>query len=900
MTARLSIRKKLILVLVGTGLSALLLAGAVLLIHSRTTFRKEAGASLAVLGDMLAASVKGAVDLDDRQTATATLAALAGNRDLNSARLYRLDGSLFASYVRPGYSPAAGAPGESNGTVFGDQGVQLTRTLALDGQPFARLSLVSSFATQQQQYRASLLLLLGVGAVAGLCWLLIAMAAQRVFTAPLLQLTTAAESVHTTGDYRVRAPVVSRDEIGRLAEAFNKMLAHIQERDAHLAESLAFQKAILTNAGLAVIICQPDSGIIRFFNPAAEAMLGYSADEVVGKTTPALWHVPAEVTARAHELAQELGEPVGAGFDALIAKTRRGQPDSREWTFIRRDGGRIPVFLVITAMHGRNGELIGYCGIVTDLSERKHAEESLRESGERFRLLVENSNDLVLLTNGDGQIIYASPNHQAITGRAPGDLLGHNMLDLVHPADLLPLAAKLHQHLTTGAFRYRFADNTWHWLEASSRSFHLATGEKRGVIVSRDVTDRVRAEEKRQQLEEQLRQSQKLEAIGTLAGGIAHDFNNILTGIMGNIQLAGMDLGEQHPSHQRLRDATKASHRARELVAQILTFSRRGEQLRIAARIGPVVREALRLLRASLPTTIEIETDIDDQCPAMLCDVSQIHQIIMNLGTNAAHAMRDRGSKLTVALRRVHHDAESLARHPQLRPDLTICLSLQDEGSGMSPTTLERIFEPFYTTKAPGEGTGLGLAVVHGIVQDYGGAIAVESTPDQGTVFRLYFAPAQTDTTHPHAESPAPLGRGNNARILLIDDDAMVCNVASAMLRRLGYRPVPFLRPEDALAAFVQAPDSFDAVLTDLTMPNLSGVELARRLLGHRPDLPVIIATGYLRTEAIELARVAGVQHFARKPYALEELAALLGEALPARQPAPEPEEERACSPSQG
>ena len=396
--------------------------------------------------------------------------------------------------------------------------------------------------------------------------------------------------------------------------------------------------------------------------------------------------------------------------------------------------------------------------------------------------------------------------------------------------------------------------------------------------VKQDITDQKEIEQHRNKLEEQLRQAQKMEALGTLAGGIAHDFNNILTGIIGNLQLVEMDLPRNHPAQNALQNAGKAGRRARDLVARILAFGRRGPSDRVLTPLGPVVLEALQLLRASIPTSIEIRTAIAEDCQPVLCDVAQIHQVIMNLGTNAAYAMRERGGVLSVALQPVSPGPALRENHPQVRADHTTCLSLHDTGAGMDAAVLHRVFEPFFTTKRPGEGTGLGLTMVYGIMQNHSGAIVVESTVGEGTTIHLYF-PANSspvpETSTPSSEPPFPISSpfGLGRRIVLVDDDDDVLKVGHGLLQRLGFLPEAFASPVSALDAFRAAPADFAGVITDLTMPGMSGLELARQMGLIRPGVPLVLASGYLHGDAQEEMHRLGLRHFVRKPFTLHELA---------------------------
>ncbi len=408
----------------------------------------------------------------------------------------------------------------------------------------------------------------------------------------------------------------------------------------------------------------------------------------------------------------------------------------------------------------------------------------------------------------------------------------------------------------------------------------------RGFGLNQDITERSDAAQRQHLLEEQLRQAQKLEALGALAGGISHDFNNILTGIMGNLSLAEMELPGDHPVQVRLQEAGKASRRARDHIARILTFSRRYAGERAPASLGPIVQEAMHLLRASLPATIEIRTTIDPNCPRVVCDSTQIHQILMNLGTNAAHAMRSTTGILEVDLQAIVPDQALLDRYPQIEPDHRVRLRVRDNGCGMEQTVLDRIFEPFFTTKPPGEGTGLGLAMVHGIVADHSGAIVIDSKVGSGTTFDLYFpaAPGPVGGSNSPPPTPAPSGQeppfGQGRKLMIVDDDLSILNLAKVVLTRSGFTVEPFSSPEAALARFQSAPEAFAAVVSDLTMPGMTGIDLANRLHSTRPDLPIILASGYLPPVARTGAAQSGITHFVSKPFELSELLAKLRLAL--------------------
>jgi len=379
-----------------------------------------------------------------------------------------------------------------------------------------------------------------------------------------------------------------------------------------------------------------------------------------------------------------------------------------------------------------------------------------------------------------------------------------------------------------------------------------------------DITDRKRSEEERERLESQLQQAQKMEAIGTLAGGIAHDFNNILFPIIGYTEMSIEDIPEDSEVRNNLAQVLQSAHRAKDLVKQILTLSRQHPQETKLLKIQSVVEEALKLLRASIPKTIEIRRSIEE-CEPVLADSTQIHQIVMNLCTNAYHAMRETGGVLEVNLMEEEISTDDVESKLDLHPGRYAKLTIKDTGHGMDNVVLEKIFDPYYTTKPIGEGSGLGLAVVHGIVKSSGGKIRVESELGEGTSFHIYFPLIDSGIKEPKAIPEEPVLKGDE-RVLLIDDEEAIVFMGQQMLERLGYHVTTRTSSVEALEAFRANPDKYDLVITDMTMPNMTGIDLAPRLLEIRPDIPIIICTGF--SEIIDEARAksAGIKGYVMKP----------------------------------
>ena len=372
--------------------------------------------------------------------------------------------------------------------------------------------------------------------------------------------------------------------------------------------------------------------------------------------------------------------------------------------------------------------------------------------------------------------------------------------------------------------------------------------------------------------EKQLQQVMKLQAIGTLAGGIAHDFNNILFPIVGYTELTMDDTPEDSQARQNLQEVLKATNRAKELVQQILAFSRQSSQERKPLKIQYLIKEAFKLLRATIPSSIEIDCDIDEFCGPINGDPTQIHQIIMNLCTNAYHAMQESGGKLEVKLKEININYEQSQERVGMKIGKHIELTVKDSGHGMDQQVMDRIFEPYYTTKEQGKGTGLGLSVIHGIVKNYGGDIVVSSQSGKGSTFKVYLP--VIDEFEEEIETTAPSTEINGTeRILLVDDEKQIIDIEQQILERLGYKVTPKTDSEEALEEFAAQPDRFDLVITDMTMPKMTGDQLAKRMMDIKPQIPVILCTGFNEAITEEKALAMGIDKFVMKPIIKDDLA---------------------------
>jgi PAS domain S-box-containing protein len=489
---------------------------------------------------------------------------------------------------------------------------------------------------------------------------------------------------------------------------------------------------------------------------------------------------------------------------------------------------------------------------------------------------VEQAAESVMITDRSGTIEYVNPAFERISGYARDEIIGKKPSILKSGKQDAAFYRAMWESISRGeVWKGRMVnkkkDGSLYEVEISISPIRDAGGAvTKYVSVKRDVT-----EERR--LEKQLVRAQKMEAIGTLAGGIAHDFNNIVTAILGFTDLVINDIPEGTKARRRLGYVREAGLRARDLIKQIMSFARQSDTGRKPVRLGPVVRETLKLMRASIPSTVEIRQSIVPDKDWVLADPVQIEQVLMNLCTNAAHAMREHGGLLDVSLAPVDLTAGDVPQ-PDMVPGAYAKITVADTGCGMDAPTLEQIFDPFFTTKRPDEGTGLGLAVVHGIVKGYGGAITVGSEPGKGSVFTV-FLPRRTgrDEAKTAAMPAAEKGSGT---ILLVDDDPSVVRLARDMLRQLGYRVVASRESREALNIFRKDPRRFSLLLTDYIMPGMTGTELGREVAKIRGDMPIVIITAFNQAPPREEMESIAVREIAMKPLTKDELAQIVGRAI--------------------
>ena len=673
----------------------------------------------------------------------------------------------------------------------------------------------------------------------------------------------------------------------------------------------AFTAERILNTMQGAVLVVDLEGVIRLTNRATGLLLGYQKSELLGKSLamvqPALspfnsgsdeisknWLIQDQETTWLSKTGKPVNVSVSAATVTDVTCTTSGVvyvavdiSQLKRTTWELRKSKEI----LETRVRERTAELTRVNEeLLLDTIERKKAEESLRESEGRFRLALQAGRmgtfDYDIQTNS----MFWSPQLEEIFGLAPKTFGGtfESFMSFIHPEDVEQVTQTIQESIARGGssdFEFRILKQ-----DTGSEALIAGRGQvlsdeqhqpRRVTGVAFDVTDRRRAEVALRQSELKVLQMQKMEAIGTLAGGIAHDFNNILGSIFGYTDLALMKLPKHAEERDYLEKITTAAGRAKELVQQILEFSRQKDPERHCLQLHVVVKETLQLLRATLPKTIQIRSYLATTSDAVLANPTQIHQVVVNLCTNAEHAMREKGGILEVKLQSVDVPRDSVSIHTNLRPGPHVQLSIRDTGCGMSPYVRKRIFEPFFTTKGVGEGTGMGLSVVHGIIASCGGAITVESVIDQGTTFTIYLPQVQ-DLLPEVVVGESHLRKGNGC-VLLVEDEEILAEAMQKLLMRLGYEVVLQHESEKALKLFRAAPSRFDVVITDQTMPNLTGEKLASHLLVIRPDLPIILCTGFSHAITQEKAIQLGIRAFLTKPVSIYDLSHALEKVITAK-----------------
>ena len=705
------------------------------------------------------------------------------------------------------------------------------------------------------------LMLLCIGLAGGLGFFV-----SRRLIGPIRTLTAAAQRFGT-GDLETEFIDVKRqDEVGVLSHAFRRMQKELQ-RDINerkksedaLRNEKEFTETALNAQQDTFFLFEPDTGRAIRWNRAFNDITGYTDEEIAGMTALYSYYSPDD-------------QERAAAFVQEVLKTGSG---TLEVELICKNGRKVPTEYKVSVINGEEGASKYIISIGRDVTERKRAEGALRESEEKYRMLVETANDAIFVAQ-DGVSKFANRKAEELTGYSTEELLQVSFVDFIHPDDRAKVIDRHRRRLMgekpTSTYTLRIINKSGVEKTVQLNAVLIQWKDRPATLnFVRDITQQTK-------LEAQLQQAQKMEAVGTLTGGIAHDFNNILGIIVGNTELALNDVPEWNPAHYNLKEIKTAGLRASGIVKQLLNFSRKTEQELKPIGLTTVIKDALNLLRSTIPTTIEIRKNMPATDETILADPIQIHQVMMNLCINASQEMVQTGGILEISVDSVTLDEDDANKYPDLTQGHYVKVTVSDTGPGIDLEIIDRIFDPYFTTKEVGKGSGMGLAVVHGIIKNHSGSIIVDSQAGKGTTFTILF-PVATEKPEIEFETINKLPFGTES-ILLVDDEKAIANTTGQMLERLGYTVQTKTDPVEALELFKAKPDRFDLVITDMTMPNMTGVNLSEKLKAVRFDIPVIICTGYSSLIDEEKAEELGITAYVMKPIVMSDIAQIVRKVL--------------------
>lgn len=691
-------------------------------------------------------------------------------------------------------------------------------------------------------------------------------ALQRFFSRPVSNIVESL-SDYQPGQESLPLPFCKESgvlEFSLITEAVNRMAGDVKHSNQLLRDSEEHIRMLLNSMAEAIYGLDID-GKCTFCNAAFLDLMGYAREEdLLGKEMHDLIH---------HTMADGVHYP--AKECSIMQSLRHGREEySESDLFWKSDGSSFPVQYWSHPIR-IDGKVTGAVVTFLDITERKQADAERNTAVERFRTLVDSLDALVYVADMETyEILFVNKQGERVCPDSVGKICWQALqVGQSGPCDFCTNKKLLDRDGNpTGVVAWEFQNTgNGNWYECRDQAIRWTDGRMVRMEIATDITSRKEAETEREKLEAQINQSQKMESIGTLAGGIAHDFNNILSAILGFAELARRDKDNPADLINDLDEVVSSANRAKDLVKQILTFSRRTAQQKQLLQVSLVVKEALKLLRSSIPTTIEIQENISSQSTA-LADPTQIHQVTMNLCSNAYHAMRENGGVLQVTLEDIAINGDNLPLTTEMGSGQYIHLAVTDTGCGMDPATMDNIFEPYFTTKVAGEGTGLGLAVVHGIVESHNGHITVNSASGQGTTFDIYLPLVEQEADDFTLDTRQRPVVGGNERLIIVDDEEKIATMATKLLSQYGYQVVSFNNAQQALQEFRKAPDSFDMVITDMTMPYMTGTDLAQHLLEIKPSLPVVLCTGHSDIVNRDKALAMGISEYCEKPVSLDKM----------------------------
>ena len=672
------------------------------------------------------------------------------------------------------------------------------------------------------------------------------------------------ESIIALGKGKDDAPLPTQPhiELESLAERFRQMARAIKKRERELQISEDKFRSIFENTPLGVVHYN-EKGVVATCNERAAEVFGSSVESVTG-----------------FDGLRENRSPL---LINAIESALAGRKNHFTDTYVSVTGNRTASLSVhFGPIRLESGTVAGAIGVFEDITAQKEMEEQTRKSEEKFKVIFESANDGILVADpATGMAIMGNEKFSAMVRRRQDDITGMDISTILRDTrDISELSLSATEGGTPLLLEVPLTRKDGSRIHTEVNAARIEVdGRDHFIGFFRDISQRIRAEKEKEKLETQLRQALKMEAIGTMAGGIAHDFNNILGIIIGNTELALDDLPQWTPSRTFLDEIKTAGMRAKDLVRQLLSFSRKTEQSATTPiNIREIFEESVRLLRASTPSYIELTTEAGRDLSLINADPTQIQQVIINLATNAIHAMEDSPGILGLKLKEIELTETTFKGFKTLPAGNYIQLSISDTGHGVDPAIFDKIFDPYFTTKEVGKGTGMGLSVVHGIVSSHDGALTLYTEPGKGSVFRILFPTVKAvPVRKPELETDIPEGTGH---ILFVDDEASLVRMAVHMLEKLGYTVTAFTNPSDALEFFAKAPDTIDLVITDMTMPVITGEILALKLMEIREDLPVILCTGFSARLEQEGGLPPGIKKIIEKPVSARLLAKTVEEVL--------------------